>query len=357
MSSAEACGPNYLMRFSNQGAKLPYQLVVGGAQLMQNGRECNDERLAGIAVYPVRLVNGQPQTGVSGSVAVSLPGPVVAKITVDWAADYACETAATLQDSTSFTFFPDGHIVRWDHLRQATGITNMNCPICPNGSSGSNFRLTSFMTLGADGNADLSGTAIGGLTAYSQEATGLTNTCLTSLGQRIAFGWRNSGGRIRVAHDSPRALAFVQDIVNDMNIAADFADEVTTHMLVSSTDACSDMRTRASALAERRALMIQTQNRAPGNDGIYGGADDNNNTGYMTQVGDITLTPTSQPIPSGFAVWIDFGSQPNTAVTFTHSAGTPSGEWVRQQRVSTSQIIFYFRDELPAGQTITIHPG
>jgi hypothetical protein len=261
-ASAEACGPGYLLRFSNQGAKLPFQFVVGGAQLLQNGRTCNDERLAGLAIFPVQLVNGQPSTGVAGDdPVIEMAGPVVAKISVNWSADYSCASSATLEDSTTYTFFPDGHIVRWDHLRQGTAITNTSCMACAGGGSGPGFRLTSFMTLGADSNADLTGTPISGLVSYGAEATGLSDTCITTLGQRVAFGWRNALGRIRVAESTAnpnqRVLAFVQDIVDDTMIPATFADEVTTHIVVASTGACSDLRTRARAHAARPGLSIQ----------------------------------------------------------------------------------------------------
>lgn len=359
---ATACGPGYQVLFSETGAKMPYQLVVGGSQLLGSGRDCNDERLAGVGVYPMRVINALGGAGIGGTVAVTMPGPVVAKVTVDWSADYACTGSATMQDSTTYTFFPDGHIVRWDHLRQSSMVEHMNCQPCPGGGIAAGFFVTSFTTLVAPvGNSDLSGTAIDGLVTYGQQANMLSETCLTTLGQKVAFGWRNTGSRIRVVNtDTVRTLAFVHDILGGTQVGPDFADEVTTHMIVATAAnqvTCSDLRTRAAALAARPGLTIQAQNLGPANDGIYGGTDDSGETGYMTQVGDVTLTPSTSPIPSGFAVWIDFGAQANSNVTFSHTGGTPSGDWVLQQRVSASEIIFYFRDALPFGQTITIHPG
>jgi len=360
---ATVCGPGYEVRFSDVGAKMPYQLNVGGTMLVGSGQNCNDERGMGVAIYPAALVNGEDQepAAVDGTLSIAMTGPVIGRVVVNWSASYTCTGSATLQDATTFTFFPDGHITRFDRLRQDLQVSAEGCGVCGGGGSNSELYLTSYTTLLAPSNAVLTGAAIDTLTMYGQEIAALRSPCLTTLGRQVAFGFRNGATRVRVASATPRALAFVQDVTIGQTLGPMFADEVTTHMLVSSTTACADLAPRALALADRPELQIQGTNTGPALDGIYGGENDSGNTAIQTTVGDIPiqLVTAARPVPGGFAVWVDFGAQPNEMVMVMHNGlpSMPSGEWYRIQRVSPTQSIFWFRDELVASTIITLRPN
>ena len=358
---ATVCGPGYRVEFSDSGAKFPHLLVVGGMFLAGTGQTCNDERGVGVAAFPAALINGEPHAGVDGTLSLSLMGPAVAKVVVDWSADYTCQGSGTLQDRTSFTFFPDGRITRWDRLRQAEQVMGGGCTACSGGGSSNTFFLTSYTTLAAGSDAVLTGASIDGLTSYGQSAMGLQSACLTTLGRRVAFGWRDTVTRIRVANENPRTLAFIQDVArNAAALGPDLADDVTTHMLVSSTTSCADLRTRAAAHAARPILTLtfadsSTDQVGPAPDGIYGGERADGSVAYDPLVGAVRVSPATTAIPGNFALWLDFGAQRSQNVTVTHS-NPPSGDWYRIQRVSTSQVIFWFRDDLAVGNQITITP-
>ena len=359
---ATVCGPGYEVRFSDLGAKMPSQLNVGGTMLVGTGQSCNDERGMGVAIYPAALVNGEEQApaAVDGTLSIAMTGPVIGRVVVNWSASYACTGSGTLEDATTFTFFPDGHITRFDRLRQDQQVSAAGCGVCGGGGSSSELYLTSYTTLLASSDAVLTGAAID-LTTYGQEVAALRSPCLTTFGKHVAFGFRNGATRVRVAGTAPRALAFVQDVSVGQMLGPSFVDEVTTHMLVSSTTECADLAPRALALADRPGLQIQGTNAGPALDGIYGGENDGGNTAIQTTVGDIPiqLFDPLRPVPGGFAVWVDFGAQPNTNVMVMHNGvpSTPSGEWYRIQRVSPTQLIFWFRDELVANTIITLHPN
>jgi hypothetical protein len=357
------CAPGYQMTFSDIGANMPFQLVVGGMQLLANATTCNDERGIGVGMYPVAVVNAETQSPsvVAGTVTTTLNGPVVAKVVVDWSATYTCSGPGTLQDRSTFTFFPDGHITRLDRLRQAQQTMATGCGVCSGGGGGASFFLTTYANLTAPDGSQLTGAAIGGLTNYSQSVSGLRSTCLRTNGRSVAFGWRNNSTRIRVTTTNPRTLAFVQDVSVGATLGPNFVDDVTTQMLVSQTTACADLDALARRWADRPELLVQGNSRGPSLDGIYGGENDSGETAIMTTVGNIPIQVASStvPVPGGAAVWIEFGVQPNTGVQVLHNnvPSAPSGTWYRIQRVSASQLIFWFRDEIVDGTVITIVPG
>lgn len=364
LRGASVCGPGYQMVFSDLSAKMPYQLRVNGQQLMGVGENCNDERGMGLGIYPAGLVNGEPQSPatVDGTLTTPMTGPVVARVVIDWSANYTCTGSATLQDSSTFTFFPDGHISRFDRFSQATSVGAGGCGVCAGGGSGSTMYLTSFLTLVAPASSTLTNANAPVLDTYDESVSGLRSTCLHNPNnQNVAIGFRDMATRIRVVDDNPRTFAFVQDLMNGSSIGP-VNGEATTHMLVSGTRQCADLDVDALRFANRPELRVQALNVGPSLDGIYGGENDSGGTAIQTQVGDIPLALVSEtaPIPGGWAVWIEFGSQSNMNVQVTHNGmpSMPTGEWFRMQRVSNSQIIFWFRDPLVDDATlISIIPG
>jgi hypothetical protein len=367
-NGASVCGPTYVMNFSDTGARMPYQLNVNGSQLMGGARECNDERATGVALFPPVLVNGETQNpdNTDGGIALRLTGPVIAKVEVDWSATYTCGQQGTLQNKSSFTFFPDGRITRWDQVRNATMVTNngacTRCTVGGNpGPNSGNFFLTSYMTLQAPSNSVLASGDISMLTMHGQQLTGRRSDCLETLQRRVAFGWRDTNTRIRVVNETPtRALAFVYDIPHggdDTIMPADLADDVTTQILVSPSAQCGDLRTRAELFAENHGLTINGVDMGMSPDGIYGGERHDGAIGIDAgTTGTVTIQPTTLTVPGNFAVWLDYDQQPNQTIVVTHNGipSAPSGDWYRIQRVNNSQVIIWFRDDLAATSIITV---
>ena len=364
MRGANVCGPGYQMVFSDVSARMPYQLIVNGQQLLGVGENCNDERGMGLGLYPAGLINGEPQSPavVDGVLTTPMTGPVIGRVAIDWSANYTCTGSATLQDSSTFTFFPDGHITRFDRYTQTSSVGGMGCGVCSGGGSSNTMYLTSYLTLVAPANSTLSNANAPVLDTYDESVGNLRSTCLHNPNnQNVAIGWRDTATRIRVVDEQPRTFAFVQDIANGTTLGP-LMGEVTTHMIVSGTRQCADLDTDALRFANRPELHVQALDVGPSLDGIYGGENDSGGVAIQTQVGPIALSLTSAaaPIPAGWAVWISFGSQQNGNVQVTHNGvpSAPAGEWFRTQRVSNSQIIFWFRDALVDAQTvITITPG
>jgi hypothetical protein len=238
-------------------------------------------------------------------------------------------------------------------------VVTGNCTVCSGGGGGASATqfLTSYTTLLAPDNASLTGGSIALLASYDQSITNTPAPCLDTLGRSVAFGFENTMTRIRVANGPPnRTLAFVQDIATGSAIGP-VNEHFTTHMMVSTTTSCGDLQPVMVGWRNNPQLEIQGVSMGPANDGIYGGENDAGNTTIMTTVGAFTIRPgTGNNIPGGAAVWIDFGSQETANIQVTHS-GSPQGTWFRLQRVSQSQIIFYFRDPIAGTDVITITPG
>lgn len=348
--------PGYTMRFSSAGSRFPYQLVVGGQHLMGGSQQCGDEQAMGIALYPVQRINGADSTGMgTPTVTVPLAGPWVGQVRIAWNTSYPCSTTTgSLTGHSTFSFFPDGRLTRFDVIENEAAKNASDCTACF-GGAGSTFVLTSYTTMIVDSGAFLSDGNEPTLDTYGEEVTNPGSTaCVRERQQSVAFSWVNTQNRLRVVDDAPaRTIAFVKDIYNGATLPMS-SWAATTQMGISASESCGTLEQRIQPFSDTDHELVINSNSvgAALTDGIFGG--DPRADGYPVDFPvTITAAQTISPrMPAGFAVWLYSNPIP-TNFTVTHSAGH-TGTWYRAQRVGSTQLVLWFDVSLEQGETITI---
>lgn len=357
---AKVTAPHYEMLFSQDGSLFPYQLNVGPNRMnmvLGGSEHCADEGGMGLAVYPVVRVNGLDQAGMgTPTIAIPLEGPYVGQIRLTWSESFSCGAGpGSPNGHTTFSFFPDGRLTRFDVIENSVARDASDCSICtPNGQTSNTFFLTSYTTLIADSNATSTDGNIANLDMYGEELTPPpgNSTCMNQRGTSIAFSWVNTQNRIRVAATTPvRTLAFVKDIFSGATLTT-VGWAATTQMGISA-EACGALENRiAEFSADDHQLEVNGNPLGAAQvDGIYGG--DPQVNGYPVDF-PVTLRPTGglPRIPAGFAVWLYSQPIPDL-LTVTHSRGAMA-DWYYEQRVNANSVVFWFKESLEQNETITI---
>ncbi len=360
VTSLFAQGPGYLIRFSNDGSRMPYQFNLGGNLLLGGARDCSDEYGMGIALYPMLLVNGVNRAGMGApDVSTPLTGPYVGQVRIGWSQTVTCGATSSLDGDTTFSFFPDGRIARFDRVGNSVELMADTCTAC-SGGLGSMFYLTSYTTLIADSDASSTEGDLTGFTTHGQVIDPGRSTCLSQRGQSIAFSLGPfDEARMRVAAEMPpaqaRTIAFVRDMHTNATLPAQtpYGWEATTQMKVSSTQSCGSLESSLQPFSEDDH-QLSINGNALGSalaDGIFGGVPQQN--GYPVDF-PVTLSPTggAPTLPAGFAVWLYHSPLP-AKLTPVHS-GNPTGTWYYEQRVGPNSVVFWFDVGLDTGESITI---
>lgn len=352
---ATVTAPGYVMRFSQDGARFPYQLNLGGTEMIMGGsQQCSDEYGMGIALYPVTRVNGvnDPDFG-PPTLTIPLEGPYVGQVRLQWSSGFACpdSQAGAITGDSTFSFFPDGRIARFDRVHNAGERDAPDCDDCGLGRA-SSFFLTSYTTLIADGDATLSD-GQGVLTSYGAQVAPGASACLRQRGYSVAFSWVDTSTRMRVAQAAPvRTIAFVKDLYQGSTLPV--GDWFATTQMAISTETCGVLEPRISEFSSDDHQLVINGNSTGSalTDGIYGGTPQAN--GYPVDF-PVTLSAaqTIAPrIPAGFAVWL-YSSPIPQSLTLTHSAGH-TGDWYHEQRVGQDSAVLWFNVSIEQGETITI---
>lgn len=351
--------PGYVMEFGSGGSRFPYRLDVGGQSLMGGSQQCADENAMGIALHPVYRVDAVDSPGMgTPTLTIPLAGPVVRQVRVQWSGAYSCGAGGGgLSGPSTFSFFPDGRLTRFDVITNAAARDVTDCSVCtPNGSSSTSFYLTSYTTLVVDGNAFLSDGTLANLTSYGDQVSNPGSTaCVRERGQSVAFAWTNMTNRLRVAKTTPdRTIAFVHDLYAGATVPAQ-SWEAMTQMGISAAEDCATVEARIGEFsADAHQLSINgTAVGAALGDGIYGGdpRDDGHPVDFPVTLRAVNTTLPR--IPAGFAVWLYSSTIPQP-LTLTHSGGHTGTSWYREQRVGQNSVVFWFDVPLEQGETITI---
>jgi hypothetical protein len=360
-NGARALAPGYELVFSNDGAKFPHLLNVNRSnpQFLMGGSEgCADEQGMGIALYPVTRINGvnAPNLG-APTITIPLQGPYVGQLRLAWSATYSCTTPASgsLTGHSTFSFFPDGRLTRYDVVDNASARNVADCPAC--GDTATAFYLTSYTTLIVDGNAFMTDGTQSDLDNYGEVFSPGRSSCITERGYSIAFAWVDTLTRLRVAAAPPtsvaRTIAFIKDFELPNATLAAGERRATTQMGIS-TEACGALENRIAPFSDddHHLVINGDSTGAALVDGIYGG--DPTVSGKVVDF-PVTMTPqvTVMPnIPAGFAVWLFHAPLPQT-LTPVHSRNPP-GQWYYEQRVNQNSVVYWFNVSLEQGETITI---
>jgi hypothetical protein len=356
-TGATATGPGYRFDFSTAGSHFPISLTIGGHQLLGDSLECADEEGMGLALYPAARINGI-DTDQMGTPELSIPlsGPYVGQLRLMWSTSFVCNGGNKgVSGHSTFSFFPDGRLTRYDHIDNDVVIDATTCQQC-SGGTGTTFFLTSYTTLIVDDNAYLSDGNLANLNTYGANVTSPGNTaCVRERGQSIAFAWTDTNNRLRVvsASTAPRWLSFIHDIYAD-TILPMTSFEATTQLGISANDDCPTLESRIGEhTADAHQLLINgTSIGAALGDGIYGG-DPRPDGLPVTFPVSLVAGGTADPrIPAGFAVWLYSDPIPTTLLV-QHSR-QPAGTWYHEQRVSSNSVVLWFDVSLESGEEITI---
>jgi len=347
-----AAGPGYVLRFPPGGFGYPDQLVLGGRDVLGKTSACNEEDRIGMAAYPMpRFSAVSPAaTGEMGSASIVLPGPVVAKVAVNWAwhAGAGCASGGTVSGASSFTLFPDGRMVRFDRLTTPAASSQTPCDCA---SAGQAFFVTSYVTLDQTLNpviTDDSGSAYSPSTGFGTNTPALV--CASGSGWGIGIAQLQTG-RTREITDG--AIAITSDFAGLGATSLAAGTQTTTSAFQLGGSDCSALLQPISQFTMSTGPQLHVKNGTSfddtigtANDGIYGG--DIGSDAGLPVGGAGTLTLTSpDAIPGGWTLWIKG--------TIGTPTATPArtGTWYRIQNGPSGGII-WFRDGLTGSASISV---
>jgi hypothetical protein len=320
----------FTVEFGDHAVRMPQRILVDGVNLVGTG-SCPTESGIGIGLYPV-LDAVAPALGgadATGSLTVTLAGPTIARVTVDWAAPYTCNGSQQRAHGTStFTIFPNGRIVRNDTAKP-TETTFVNDTVNDCGCGGpSNFFFTSFwmFSLGQTvmpNGSPLTDAAMAGCVMYQDHAIGVA--------------WPDTSTRILMFDGGS---AFVHDWLNDSDTLPAIEREVTSAIMLSKQIAptnCGDIL----ANLDDFPIMVAGSAVVTDDGGIYLDP---------RQHSDPVVISAPRRVPRGFAVSLDVGG-------FAEVTRSPEaeGDWYATQP-DGDRTVFWFRDGLGVGETISIDP-
>lgn len=359
------CGPGYAMTFSERGHGFPSSFVVGGQELLGHGDTCEDEDGIGVGAYPADVIDGRdppnPNHVAGGDrvATVELDTPFVIKLGLDWSASFApCPFEPS--GRTTFTFFRDGRIFRYDHIVDDSMATVAACRNQCAEASGPAWALTTYTTLVATpGQTIMHATSPppndhgGGLPFQSSEI------CVGDTGYAIAMGWPEPFPR-RLRVPAPGTIAVVEDL---LDLTAATLPEInhllhTAFVVGAPGETCTTVEPRVRPYSRQDPQLVV--NGVPGgilHDGIYGGETTEGEVGQGVPSQHVELTSgAGGDVPAGFVVWLTLpASHPTYRVVKT--GGSMDGTWMMQASLpGTDDALFWFRDPLRAGEMITIDP-
>ena len=340
-------GPALELDFSATGTHMPDHLKSSdGTELLGSDDPCTGSSQIGFAVSPaVSAVAGMTGTGVQSTVSVVESGPVLAKVHVAFAVNYACPNAETLQGTSDFTIFPSGRIVREDlNVQPSTDTLEKTGTCgCQQESDAANFKNFYFGTfyafdptgatqVQADGTAVPDG-VFAACTMYAQRAVA------------VQFDQFQSG--VSTRYHAQKTASHAYDWASDQTELAPAQQGTTSAIFVSNKAPAS--LAECGGLIGRLAdvpLAIGTETPAKtGHDGVY--------RAITPHPEPFVIKPVTDNIPPGFAIAVDLGGADHATIVRSPDLGTPPAMVQREQGTT---FLIYFPDGLAPGETITITP-
>src|SRR5262249_12415130 len=128
----------------------PDAFTVNGHQILSSTTQsCNVEAQLGLAMFPSHhIIHSTPSiySPPPSPLAVVVDGPAIAKVELRWKVHTDSMNAADIDGRSTFTFTPDGRVVRFDRIGAPTAVMDAGTSMCVGGGS-STFFVTSFMTV------------------------------------------------------------------------------------------------------------------------------------------------------------------------------------------------------------------
>jgi hypothetical protein len=379
--------PEVTLHFADRnGFHLPDQLQIDGVDVMGHASSpCWAESGTGFTVMPMPRVSGDLVDGgvqaVTSEFQATMRGPAVVQLKLDWstrwsfAAGSTCSTNSrhTSGGSSTFTMFPDGHIVRHDVLTEANPdmeqVATARCtcgamPKAPDEFILSTYwafdrtRLPTQFGLGNNG-PDIPDPLILG---NNYDVIPYYDTiCFDGPTDQyqVASAWVFPPATEHGPTTNAVAVGFDTVVSHDAQKQGDpkleFPWDVHGALFIEHSNCPAALR-RAIDYTAPQELTISTPSGTMSTlpsalDGIYGGDPGNGHTGIDVPDGPTTLSggPTGS-----FVVWLRF---PRSVLVPTASRAGASDVWYVPQRVDDRTWLLWFRDALQPGETITVRPN
>lgn len=298
---------------------MPDRLIIGGLDVIAQAAGCANEDRVGVAIYPIYSVAAQtPSGGMEHHLERLHVGPAFTSVETRWEyAQAGCTGGAALGEGhTTWSFFPDGKVVRNDTVVPSTTST-----IDPTGcqcssaagveafivTSYTTFDTTRLRTLTIPSDDDEPASLPGGIIMTQPSACVTTQT-----GGRVAVAWDRVDNmdppvpptrlRMQIPSGPNNITALVYDFVPStpavMSILQNRSFAVRTHMLLDQGmghGTCVAMLEALAAYVNIQPLMIQGLPVAYNEQGVFDDA--------RTYDEPITLSGT---LPPGFTVRVRF---------------------------------------------------
>jgi len=318
----------FTIQFADRGVRMPQSIVLDGVNRVAAG-SCPTESGIGIGLFPAANASAPGLGGDSATstLDVDWSGPTIARITVDWTLPYECVlTQQTAHGTSTFTIFPNGRIVRHDVATPSTTLLTNDGNPCGCGAQ-TNFFFTSYWSFSLaqavmpDGSPMVDG-ALAGCAVYSNHTIGVA--------------WPDGATRLLTESYS----AFVHDWATDSPTLPPTQRELTSAILLSNQTAaarCGDV----VADLDDFPINVGGSQVVTDDSGVY--------VDTRTHRDPVTITAPRR-LPRGFAVSLDVGD----FAEVTRSPEKDDG-WFATQ-TDNGRVVFWFRDGLGVGETITIDP-
>lgn len=329
----------YAMDFSPTGIKMPLHLRLEDEELLATGG-CNTEGLIGIGLFPALVATaGDHGEATTSEIEVLLDGPVIAKVRVEYTADYLCPDTHTLTGETFFTFFPGGRIVRQDRVTpSATPLGLSTTCGCQDMDPPQNLFFTTFYAFDPDGAAQVDADGV--------ETTGnVAQACTMYPDRAVGVSWSGSTTRIGVNGVS----SHVFDWASGESTLAETEQTMISAIQLAPDDpaATSDCRSVLAPLADPQIKIGDAPAMRTAEDGIYRLEDAFLDTPFE-------ITTVDEELPPGFAVSVNLDGATHAEVS--RDPEFDSDFFFVQREDDEGRFLFVFPDGLGLGERITIEP-
>lgn len=370
------------------GFHLPDQLKLRSVDVMGHATSpCWGASGTGFAVTPMPRISGDPLNGgvtaSDSALEANMTGPVVVQVKATWstrwsfaAATCSTNTKHSSGGSSTFTMFPDGHIVRHDVLTEDNPdmeqVMTERCTCADMPAAPDAFILSSYWAFDRQALPTLSGLGESGPSSPDPlmpgKMYGVTppydTVCFDGPGDeyQVASTWVHPPRPDHGPIPNVAAVGFDTVVSHDVQKAAtpmlDFPWDVHGALFFERSN-CTAALKRAIDYTAPQPLMISTPSGPVSSlpselDGIYGGdPGDNGSPGIVVSGGTTTISGG----PDGpFVVWLKFsGSGPVIVPTATRRDAVAS--WYVPQRVGEREWLIWVQDRLQPGETITVQPN
>jgi hypothetical protein len=372
-TGATVAGTGFALHFpATGGFRFPDQLTVDGDNVLapNTGARCDEPSEPGVELSPGYRISSDSLA--AGAVIARnelhpvLRGPAAVQIELDWAVHLGT-SQHTPGGRSTFTVFLDGRIVRHDRIEDAgTPAASPSSSKCP-GAAGNNFDIASYWTFTRQRFSAL-------YTAHRprdlrvihqdpQAQTAINDDRFTCLDAGATAYQVSSAVRVPAGETDGNLLALVigdaftfahHRPIDGSDLGSFQWDDhsavfIDRHGCMPAFDRANDYLAPAQITVGPATVALSE------NDGIYGGDPGDGSAPGVPLAGDVA--ELAGPVTSSFAVWLRFPHAVDVLRATWRGGPAPAGAWYVPQQVDGRSWILWFRDPLPAMQTIRIEPN